>query len=125
MSYKKGDIDIVHKKLASVNEVKMDIEKIKLEIIKRLKSLNPEKIILFGSFAYGNPTKDSDLDICVVQKKYKSRWEEKAKIRKLLKDIKMPKDILVPYLEEYEFYKKEYGSVYKDIEDKGVLLWAS
>jgi len=37
----------------------------------------------------------------------------------------MPKDILVPYLEEYEFYKKEYGSVYKDIEDKGVLLWAS
>ncbi len=103
----------------------MDIEKIKSEIIKRLKPLNPEKIILFGSFAYGNPTKDSDLDICVVQKKYKSRWEEKAKIRELLKDIKMPKDILVPYLEEYEFYKKEYGSVYKDIEDKGVLLWAS
>jgi len=103
----------------------VNIEKIKLEIIKRLKSLNPEKIILFGSFAYGNPTKDSDLDICVVQKTYKSRWEEKAKIRELLKDIKMPKDILVPYLEEYEFYKKEYGSVYKDIEDKGVLLWAS
>jgi len=58
------------------------------------------------------------LDICVVQKKYKSRWEEKAKIRELLKDIKIPKDILVPYLEEY-------GSVYKDIEDRGIVLWAS
>lgn len=103
----------------------IDIEEIKLKIIKKLKLLNPEKIILFGSYAYGNPTNESDLDICVVQKEYKSRWEEKAKIRELLKDIKMPKDILVPYLEEYEFYKKEYGSVYKDIEDKGVVLWAS
>jgi predicted nucleotidyltransferase len=103
----------------------LDIEEIKSKIIKKLKLLNPEKIILFGSYAYGNPTNESDLDICVVQKEYKSRWEEKAKIRELLKDIKMPKDILVPYLEEYEFYKKEYGSVYKDIEDKGVVLWTS
>ena len=104
---------------------KRDLKEIKSQIIKRLRQLNPEKIILFGSYAYGNPTKDSDLDICVVQREYKSRWEEKAKIRELLKDIKMPKDILVPYLEEYEFYKTEYGSVYKDIEDRGVVLWAS
>jgi predicted nucleotidyltransferase len=100
-------------------------EEIKTEIVKRLELLNPEKIILFGSYAYGNPTKDSDLDICVVQKEYKNKWEQKAKIRELLKDIKIPKDILVPHLEEYEFYKKEYGSVYKDIEDRGVVLWAS
>ena len=100
-------------------------EEIKLKIVERLKSLNPEKIILFGSYAYGNPTKDSDLDICVVEKKYDNKWNEKAKIRALLKDIKIPKDILVPYLEEYEFYKKEYGSVYKDIEDRGLVIWAS
>jgi len=102
-----------------------NIEEIKSEIVKKLKPLKPEKIILFGSWAYGNPTFESDLDICVVEKSYKSRIKEKSKIRNLLRDIKMPKDILVPYLEEYDFYKKEYGSVYKDIEDKGVVLWSS
>jgi predicted nucleotidyltransferase len=29
-------------------------------------SCNPEKIILFGSYAYGNPGEDSDLDLLVV-----------------------------------------------------------
>ena len=33
----------------------IDIEKIKFEIIERLKPLNPNKIILFGSYAYGTP----------------------------------------------------------------------
>lgn len=102
----------------------IDISKLKKEIVEALMPLKPEKIILFGSYASGVQTEDSDLDICVVEKEYKNRWEEKAKIRKLLSTIQIPKDILVPYLEEYEFYKKEYGSVYKDIEDKGVVLWS-
>ena len=100
-----------------------DVDMLKKEIVEKLKPLNPEKIILFGSYAYGNPTKDSDLDICVVEKNYKNRFQEKQKIRKLLKDIDLPKDILNPTLEEYEFYKNEFGSVYKDIEEKGVVLW--
>jgi len=102
----------------------IDIEKIKFEIVEKLKPLNPDKIILFGSYAYGNPTEDSDLDICVVEKDYQNKWEDKKKIREALKEIKIPKDILNPKIEEYEFYKNEYGSVYKDISDKGLLLWS-
>ncbi len=98
-------------------------DNIKQQIVEALKPINAEKIILFGSFAYGEPNEDSDLDICVVEKDYKNKWEEKKKIRELLKDIKMPKDILNPKLEEYEFYKNEYGSVYKDIADKGIVLF--
>jgi len=30
---------------------------------------NPEKIYIFGSYAWGNPTEDSDLDIMIVVKK--------------------------------------------------------
>jgi len=33
----------------------VDIETIKSEIVERLKPLNPNKIILFGSYAYGTP----------------------------------------------------------------------
>jgi predicted nucleotidyltransferase len=101
----------------------MDIDKIKQQIVEALKPLNPEKIVLFGSYAYGNPTEDSDLDICVVEKSYKSRWEEKAKIRNLLDCIKMPMDILNPKLDEYNFYINEINSVYYDIETKGEVLW--
>ena len=46
----------------------LNIEKIKLDIVKKLKPLNPYQIILFGSYAYGTPTKDSDLDISVIEK---------------------------------------------------------
>lgn len=30
------------------------------------REFKPEKIILFGSYAYGNPTKDSDVDLVVI-----------------------------------------------------------
>jgi predicted nucleotidyltransferase len=103
----------------------IDIELVKRTIVEKLMPLNPEKIILFGSYAYGTPTEDSDLDICVVEKDYENKWEEKRKIRESLSELDVPKDILNPRLDEYNFYKNECGSVYKDIEEKGVVLWSS
>ena len=41
-------------------------EDIKKQIVDRLKEINPIKIILFGSYAYGKPDKDSDVDLLVV-----------------------------------------------------------
>jgi uncharacterized protein len=102
-----------------------DINKIKKEIVDRLLPLKPEKIILFGSYAYGTPTADSDLDICVIEKSFKSKIKEKTKIRKLLGDVDYAVDILVPDLDEYDFYKNEINSVYFDINKKGEVLWAN
>ena len=45
----------------------IDIEEVKKEIVERLKPLNPDKIILFGSYAYGTPTEDSDIDLFLVK----------------------------------------------------------
>lgn len=45
----------------------IDIEKVKDEIVERLKPLNPDKIILFGSYAYGTPNEDSDIDLFLVK----------------------------------------------------------
>lgn len=45
----------------------VDIEKIKHEIIERLKPLNPDKVILFGSYAYGTPNEDSDIDLFLLK----------------------------------------------------------
>jgi len=44
----------------------MDIEKIKQEIIEKLEPLNLNRVVLFGSYAYGTPHNDSDIDLYVV-----------------------------------------------------------
>ena len=48
----------------------VDIEILKQKIVKSLRSLNPEKIILFGSYAYGDPTEGNpepvyDFDVLI------------------------------------------------------------
>jgi len=45
----------------------VDIEKLKPKIIEALKPLKPNKIILFGSFAYGTPNEDSDIDLFLLK----------------------------------------------------------
>lgn len=45
----------------------IDIDILKDEIIQRLKPLNPNKIILFGSYAYGTPNDESDIDLFLLK----------------------------------------------------------
>jgi len=45
----------------------IDIETLKPLIIERLKPLNPDKIILFGSYAYGTPNEESDIDLFLLK----------------------------------------------------------
>jgi len=103
----------------------IDIELLKQTIVEKLKPLNPEKIILFGSYAYGTPTEDSDLDICVIKNGMISRIEEKRKIRAALKSIKMPKDILVESEGYFLSHSDEnwINTALYDIRNKGVILY--
>lgn len=103
----------------------LDIEKIKIEIVEKLKPLNPRKIILFGSYAYGTPTEESDLDICVINNDFTSKIKEKSKIRKALKEIKVAKDILV---EDEEYFlshsdKDWINTALYDARHKGEVLY--
>lgn len=45
----------------------INLEEIKQKIVEALKPLDPDKIILFGSYAYGNPNEESDLDIYILK----------------------------------------------------------
>jgi len=62
--------------------------------------LNPEKIILFGSYAWGKPDKDSDLDLFVIMESTERPIKRAASIRRILKDGYVPMDILVRTPEE-------------------------
>lgn len=97
--------------------------KIEKEIVSKLKPIKPIRIILFGSYAYGDPDQNSDLDICVIIDSLNNKSEKKRLIRTLLSDIDIAKDILTPSSEEFNFYKNEFGSVYMEIDKKGKVLW--
>jgi len=76
----------------------VDIEKIKHEIVERLKPLDPDKIILFGSYAYGTPNEDSDIDLYVVTKDefVPQSWREKSDIHLKASRLIDPLEDLLP-----------------------------
>jgi len=53
-----------------------------------VEKFNPEQIVLFGSYAYGNPTRDSDVDLLIVKKTEKSPREEATAIRKAFQPLR-------------------------------------
>jgi predicted nucleotidyltransferase len=62
---------------------------------KIVDEFNPEKIILFGSYAYGKPTIDSDVDLLVVMESNEHRASRAIKILRGLLDVPFPMDVLV------------------------------
>ncbi|MEM3434097.1 MAG: nucleotidyltransferase domain-containing protein [Candidatus Methanomethyliaceae archaeon] len=46
----------------------VDIEELKREIMEWLRPLDPERVILFGSYASSNPREDKDIDLYVATK---------------------------------------------------------
>jgi predicted nucleotidyltransferase len=95
------------------------------EIVQRIRNVtNALSIVLFGSYAYGTPTESSDLDIAVICKDIASKTKECVKIRRALSGIKRSIDVIVATPEEFETYKKEAGSVFRTIAEKGIILYA-
>ena len=103
----------------------INIEEIKLQIIEALIPLNPDKVILFGSYAYGTPNKNSDLDICIMQDNISSKIKVKSKIRKALKSIKISKDILLETTKYFLSHSDEnwINTALYDARHKGIILY--
>jgi predicted nucleotidyltransferase len=63
--------------------------------VKRLaQEINPRKIVLFGSYAYGHPQPDSDVDLLVIMNTRKRVVYEAARIQCAV-PAPFPVDILV------------------------------
>ena len=97
-----------------------------LDIIKEnvLKTVPVEAIYLFGSYAYGNPTKNSDLDIYVVipDSIEKNPLIVNAEIlNNLYKKVKTPFDLLVGKSSTFN-ERKNGPTLQKTIAKRGVLL---
>lgn len=72
----------------------------KQQIIKKIsrqikEQYKPEKIILFGSFAWGKPTKDSDLDLLIIKQTNKNYFNRVPEVKSYLHNFNQPLDIIV------------------------------
>ena len=109
----------------------MDFNTVLDELIFSLRSSDPYKIILFGSYAGGNPHEDSDIDLMVildndhVSKTYKERLEKRVFIRNLVLEInrKIPIDILVYSKAELNLIKNHGNFFIDEIERTGKVIY--
>jgi len=80
----------------------IEVEKIN-DIVNRIaQRFNPDKIILFGSYAIGNPNENSDIDLLVIKDSDQPIQYRDFEIRKYLIGTSIPMDILVYTNAEYE-----------------------
>ena len=99
-----------------------ELKKITQKIVKEYK---PEKIILFGSYAWGKPTEDSDFDLFIVKNSRKRRIDRERELLGHLFGYDFPAmDILIYTPTEIKRRLNIEDPFVKDIFSKGKLLYA-
>ena len=71
----------------------------------------PQKIILFGSYAGGAPTEESDLDLLIITDSDLPSRVQSRKVRQLISDLAIPVDVIVKTSNEFETYKDIVGTI--------------
>jgi predicted nucleotidyltransferase len=88
----------------------IEANKINEIVVRIANKFNPDKIILFGSYASGNATNSSDLDLLVIKDTDLPYHKRSFDIHKWLIGSMVPMDILVYTNKEFEQEKNEKTS---------------
>ncbi len=98
-------------------------DKIKEISDKIVNNYKPEKIILFGSYAWGKPGPDSDLDLFVVKETDKNIFERNREVQRILFGSDMTIDVLV-YTPEQFIRREQIGDPFiNKIINKGRIIY--
>ena len=92
-------------------------------VVERIvKNYNPDKVILFGSYAWGKPTKDSDVDLFIMKNNKGDMLEEHKKVRRIV-DGEIATDILIHSEDEVKKRLALGDFFFREILDKGNYLY--
>jgi uncharacterized protein len=103
------------------------IEKQTINAIKDtlVRVYHPLKIYLFGSYAWGTPTEESDLDLLIiVSRSTKQSYERAVKGYNALRDMTIPKDILVFTKKEFDDRSSDITTLCYKAKHEGKVLYA-
>jgi predicted nucleotidyltransferase len=112
--------------MSELLDVPWAVTPLKVEaVIQRLiAAAQPRKIILFGSYVRGSVNQDSDLDVLVVVDDTRlNPHAEAARLRRTVRDINMPMDILVIAESEYERLRHRWDLIYYEATENGQLAY--
>jgi len=104
------------------NEIEEDVETLKKIILENIPT---EQIWLFGSYAYGTPNENSDIDVYVVMKDNSTIRELDAMVAvdvARYKKIHRPLDILVVKSEKF-MKRKEIPTIERKIVREGIKIY--
>jgi predicted nucleotidyltransferase len=96
-----------------------------------LAPLDPEKVILFGSRAWGEPTEDSDIDLYVVTQddfvpaNYQERMQTHLKVSALLREINksIPIDLIVHTRPMHQAFVRRDSMFAREVMTRGEVLY--
>ncbi|MFH1644063.1 MAG: nucleotidyltransferase domain-containing protein [bacterium] len=92
---------------------------------KLVDAYKPIAIYLFGSYAWGKPDKESDLDLLVVVERSDLKPQERSEIgADALWDLKIPKDLLVYTKDEFTQRVKDFSTLCHKVKKDGKVLYA-
>src|SRR2546422_9686695 len=87
----------------------------------------PQQVILFGSYAYGNPRSDSDIDLLIIKEtadRFIDRW---VTVRRILSDAKrsLPLDTLILTPQEVAHRLAIGDQFVAEVLERGEVLYAA
>lgn len=88
----------------------IDESTIRVAVRTLAQAADPQRIILFGSHARGQARDDSDLDLLVIESDVEDRSHEMVRLRRLLRPLRIPVDILVFSADEVERWGDQPGT---------------
>jgi uncharacterized protein len=86
-------------------------------------ALHPQRILLFGSYAYSQPTPDSDVDLLVILETDQKPADRQVAVSRLIRPRPFPVDILARTPEEMEEALHRQDPFIRDILDRGRVLY--
>jgi len=92
-------------------------------VIRIVDNIQPQKVILFGSYAYGKPDENSDIDLLVIKDTDVPANRRGREIRKHLRGLCIPMDILVYTQNEIDEWKDTRTAFITQVVEKGKILY--
>jgi predicted nucleotidyltransferase len=114
----------------AANTIKLSDE-LETRIKDALAPLHPEKVILFGSWAWGQPTEDSDVDLYVVTQddflpaNYEETMRTHLKVSSRLREINktVPIDLIVHTRPMHQAFVRLDSMFAREVMTRGQVLY--
>lgn len=103
------------------------------QLKSNLSKLDPYLVLLFGSYAYGTPDQDSDLDVFVVLNdqsmptSFKEKQDLYLKVSSLTRPVAkhISIDLMVFTIPMFEQFKNAHTSFSEEVLTKGIIIYES